>query len=42
MFFAEMGVTKFEDITVSSDNLVKLNECCKKYKRPYEQLNIFD
>lgn len=39
-FLVEMGVSKFEDVTISRDNLVKLDECCRLYKRPFEQLSF--
>lgn len=40
MFFLEMGVTKFEDIEVNKDNLLILEQCCRDYKKPWEQLSF--
>ncbi len=40
MFFLEMGVTKFEDIEVNKDNLLILEQCCREYKKPWEQLSF--
>ena len=41
LFLLKVGVDKFEDIEVNADNLIMLNECCRCYKLPYEQISLF-
>ena len=41
LFLLKVGVDKFEDVEVNADNLIILNECCRWYKLPYEQISLF-
>ena len=41
LFLLKVGVDKFEDVEVNADNLIMLNECCRCYKLPYEQISLF-
>ena len=41
LFLLKVGVDKFEDVEVSADNLIMLNECCQSYKPPYQQISLF-
>ncbi|MGL4450707.1 MAG: antA/AntB antirepressor family protein [Sarcina sp.] len=41
MFFSQLNISKFEDIPVNKDNMLLLNECCKSYKKPFEQMSMF-
>ena len=41
LFLLKVGVDKFEDIEVNTDNLIMLNECCQSYKLPYQQISLF-
>lgn len=42
MFLSKFGVDKFEDITVSPENILELDKVCKSYKKKFEQISIFD
>ena len=35
-------VDKFEDITVSPENILELDKICKSYTKKFEQISIFD
>ena len=41
LFLLKVNSDKFEDVEVNADNLIMLNECCKCYKLPYEQISLF-
>ena len=42
MFLSKFGVDKFEDITVSPENILELDKMCKSYKKKFEQISMFD
>lgn len=42
MFLSKFEVDKFEDITVSPENILELDKICKSYTRKFEQISIFD
>lgn len=42
MFLSKFEVGKFEDITVSPENILELDKICKSYTRKFEQISIFD
>ena len=42
MFLSKFGVDKFEDITVSPENILELDKICKSYTKKFEQISIFD
>ena len=42
MFLSKFEVDKFEDITVSQENILELDKICKSYTRKFEQISIFD
>ena len=42
MFLSKFGVDKFEDITVSPENILELDKICKSYTRKFKQISIFD
>ena len=41
LFLLKVNSDKFEDVEVNADNLITLNECCRCYKLPYEQISLF-
>ena len=41
LFLLKVNSDKFEDVEVNADNLIILNECCRCYKLPYEQISLF-
>ena len=41
LFLLKVNSDKFEDVEVNADNLIMLNECCRCYKLPYEQISLF-
>lgn len=42
MFLSKFEVDKFEDITVSPENILELDKICKSYTKKFEQISIFD
>ena len=42
MFLSKFEVDKFEDITVSPENILELDKICKSYKKEFKQISIFD
>lgn len=42
MFLSKFEVDKFEDITVSPENILELDKICKSYTRKFKQISIFD
>lgn len=42
MFLSKFEVDKFEDITVSPENILELDKICKSYTKKFKQISIFD